>query len=648
MMRNKPCGNVVFLYMASSSPAELTTTTRPLRLWPGVALGVLMVVSRIVVPAILPDAGSFAILGPAIFGLLIALWWLLFSRAPWVERLGALAVAIGAVAATSRLVHISIANAGMGMLLPIMSIPVLGLALVVWAAATRNLATGPRRVSMVAALIVASFSFALIRTGGIGSSRMDLHWRWTPTPEDLLLAQDAQTPDPLPARVTDATPTVSEPAGPTNDKSTAERAETAATKSAEAVASAVPAVSAETTKVAPIWPGFRGPGRDSVIRGMSIETNWAAAPPKEMWRQPVGPGWSSFAVSGDLVYTQEQRGEGELVSCYNLTTGQPVWRHRDRARFWESNGGAGPRGTPTLSGGRVYSLGGTGIVNVLNAADGSVVWSRNAATDTGATTPLWGFAGSPLVVDDLVVVAASGRLVAYDLTTGAPRWFGPKVGGGGYSSPHVMTSNGVSQIVLLRGGGAVGVALLDGVVLWDHAWEEGVSIVQPGFAENGDILLAGADASGGAGIRRLALTPGASGWTVEARWTSRGLKPYFNDFVVHKGHAYGFDGTILSSISLTDGKRNWKGGRYGGGQMMLLGDQDLLLVSSEDGEVALVSATPDEFREVARFKAVEGKTWNHPVLAGDVLLVRNAEEMVAFRLVRDGSAVAVAAERNGR
>jgi len=209
-----------------------------------------------------------------------------------------------------------------------------------------------------------------------------------------------------------------------------------------------------------------------------------------------------------------------------------------------------------------------------------------------------------------------------------------------------VSVSGVPQIVLLRGGGAIAVAPKDGALLWEHAWEEGASIVQPGLAENGDILLAGADASGGSGIRRLALSQGASGWTVETRWTTRGLKPYFNDFVVHKGHAYGFDGSILSSISLTDGKRIWKGGRYGGGQMMLLADQDLLLVSSEEGDIALVSATPGEFREVARFKALEGKTWNHPVLAGDVLLVRNAEEMVAFRLRRtlaiaDAAGVAV-------
>ena len=164
--------------------------------------------------------------------------------------------------------------------------------------------------------------------------------------------------------------------------------------------------------------------------------------------------------------------------------------------------------------------------------------------------------------------------------------------------------------------------------------------MQPALTENGDVLVSGADMMGGIGIRRITVahTPPAAaegtgaGWTIEERWTSRGLKPYFNDFVVHEGHAYGFDGTILACIDLSDGTRKWKGGRYGAGQLVLLPDQDLLLVLSEEGELALINAAPDKFTELSRFKAIEGKTWNHPVLVGDILLARNGEEMAAFRL----------------
>jgi outer membrane protein assembly factor BamB len=140
------------------------------------------------------------------------------------------------------------------------------------------------------------------------------------------------------------------------------------------------------------------------------------------------------------------------------------------------------------------------------------------------------------------------------------------------------------------------------------------------------------DALGGKGLRRLAIAHGADGWSVRERWTSRGLKPYFNDYVVHKGHAFGFDGSILASVDLADGTRKWKGGRFGHGQLLLLADQDLLLVLSEDGELALIEASPDRFTELARVPALQGKTWNHPAIAGDIVLVRNGEEMAAFRL----------------
>jgi outer membrane protein assembly factor BamB len=367
------------------------------------------------------------------------------------------------------------------------------------------------------------------------------------------------------------------------------------------------------------------------VAGVQIETDWTTSPPVAIWRRPVGPGWSSFAVRGDFIYTQEQRGPDEVVSCYRLSTGEPVWAHRDTARFWESNGGPGPRGTPALSNGRAYTFGATGIVNALDAENGAVVWTRNAAVEAEVKTPTWGFASSPLVVGDLTIVGVAGRLVAYDRATGAPRWMGPSRGSS-YSSPALLNIDGVAQVLLLSATGATSVALTNGSVLWEHPWK-GYPIVQPNLTPEGGVLITANESSG---VRRLALNHtaahGAGEWTVEERWTSNGLKPYFNDFVVHKGYAYGFDRSILSCIDLENGARKWKGGRYGNGQIVLLADQDLLLVLAEEGDLALVRATPDQFTELARVPAIEGRTWNHPVLAGNVLLVRNGQEMAAFRL----------------
>jgi len=267
---------------------------------------------------------------------------------------------------------------------------------------------------------------------------------------------------------------------------------------------------------------------------------------------------------------------------------------------------------------------------VLDALTGKRVWTRNIAEDTKRAVPYWGIASSPLIVNDLVIAASAGTLIAYDIASGEVKWKGPSYGSS-YSSPHLVTLDGVEQVVLLGGPGAISVTPADGKVLWIHKWEPG-PMVQPAMTEDGDILVNNVTATGGVATRRLHVTKGADGWKMEERWTSTGLKPNFNDFVVHKGHAYGFDNNILAAINLETGQRVWKGGRYGNGQLVLLKDQDVLLVTSEDGELALVSATPDKFTEIAKMRIFESKTWNHPVIVRDLLLVRNGEEMAAFKL----------------
>jgi outer membrane protein assembly factor BamB len=612
---------------------------KPLRLWPGVVVAALVVLGRFVLPLVWPDGGAAAVLVAVAGAALILIWWLFFSRAAWVERIGAIAVTVAAVVALKPLMHASIRGGMMGMMYPVFAVPaVVPVALVLWAAATRNRSDRFRRVTMVLTIVLACASWLLLRTDGILGGTAQLAWRWTPTPEDRLLAQAADEPSapkaavepaPSPAATIAAAPPV--PASDAKPPATLASAEAVKPEAIKTDAPHAPAV----VKAAE-WPGFRGPARDGVVRGAAIATDWSASPPVQMWRRPVGPGWSSFAVSGDLLYTQEQRGPDEIVACYRVSTGAPVWRHRDGVRFWESNGGAGPRGTPTLSGGRVYSLGATGILNALDAATGALVWSRNVSSDTHIKVPGWGFSSSPLVVDGRVVVAASGALAAYDENTGERRWTVASTGAS-YSSPQLMTLDGVPQIVLLTGNGAKSVSPSTGAVLWESPWEGSVTIVQPAVIGDRDVLISTTAGMGGMGTRRLAVAHAANRWTAEERWTSNGLKPYFNDSVVHKGYAFGFDGNILSCIDLNDGTRKWKGGRYGGGQLVLLADQDLLLVISEEGELALVNATPDQFTEVTRFPALEGKTWNHPVVVHGVLLVRNDQEMAAFRLPAGGA-----------
>jgi outer membrane protein assembly factor BamB len=611
--------------------------------WPALVIAGIQTAGATLGPILFPEQAMLVVFGSIIGGALLTLiWWLFFSRTPWIERLGALVLMVPLVLLTQRLVHISISGAGQGFLVYFFTVVLLSIGLMVWAVSSRRLATGARRAALVVILALACTPMLFVRTDGVGGPN-PFHLRWTPTSEDLLLAKGEEPLVPPPAVEPVQPPVVPKEPAP------------AAKIEAKPSANNTPAVAAVPKVALPKaeWPGFRGPLRDGIIRNVRINTDWTTSPPIEIWRRPIGPGWSSFAVRGDLLYTQEQRGNEELVSCYRVSTGQPVWRHRDPARFYESNGGAGPRGTPTIHEDRVFAFGATGILNALDALTGKQIWSTNVGADTKRAIPFWGFASSPLVVDEVVIVAAASTLAGYDVASGKLKWKGPSYGGG-YSSPHLVTLEGVRQVVLLGGPGAISVVPEDGKVLWEYKWEPG-AMVQPAITGDGDILVNHVVATGGVATRRVHVSKGPNGWNQEERWTSNGLKPNFNDFVLHKGHAYGFDNNILSSINLETGQRAWKGGRYGNGQLVLLQDSDVLLVTSEDGELALVSATPDKYTEIAKIRIFEAKTWNHPVVIGDLLLVRNGEEMAAFKLplagarpTENSSAITANPPRNSR
>ena len=307
-------------------------TPKPLRLWPGVAAVGLQALLWFAVPALFPDAALLGMFSGLFFcGLAVVVWWLFFSRAPWPDRLGALVLIVLSLMAAGTFVHPSLDG-----LIYVLAIPVMSLVLVAAATASRGFTTTGRRVTMVAAIVLACGAFMIVRTGGVLGNDFfsDLHWRWTSTAEERLLADTRETPTPIPTPPpADAPANLSTPVAPA-----------AATPAREEVPPARDPVDAH---IGAEWPGFRGAERNSTIRGVQIATDWSASPPLEIWRRPIGPGWSSFAVQGDVFYTQEQRGDQEMVSAYAVKTGLPVWRHHDRVRFWESNAGAGPRATPT-------------------------------------------------------------------------------------------------------------------------------------------------------------------------------------------------------------------------------------------------------------------------------------------------------------
>src|SRR5688572_11041893 len=486
-----------------------------LRLWPGIVAAAMIVVGlflAILFPIAMGDAAMIALIAAFVGTMAVFVWWLFFSRVRWLERLIAMVVLIAAWVAMRPLLDKSILGGAMGGL-PFFGLTVFAVALVVWAAATRDVSKRVRGPSLVVAMLVAAGICTLVRTAGIHYG-FELHWRWTPTPEDRLLALTTDEPAPLPP-----------PSAPTEVAKAPDAVKAGADSTPVLPSPPAPAKPSE-------WPGFRGPFRDGIVRNVRIETDWAKSPPVEVWRRPIGPGWSSFAVDGDLIYTQEQRGEDELVASYRLSTGEPVWRHRDAVRFWESNGGAGPRGTPTLHNGRVYAFGATGILNALDARTGAVIWSRDVVPDTKVEIPTWGFSSSPLVIDDVVIIAAFGTLAGYDVATGKLRWIGP-TGAFSHSSPHLITIDGVPQVLFLSGT-ATSVAPADGKVLWQHGFEGG-AIVQPAVTADGDILVNAIAVTGGQGIRRLAVARNSDQWTVNERWRSTGLKPDCNDFVVHNG-----------------------------------------------------------------------------------------------------------------
>ena len=412
-----------------------------------------------------------------------------------------------------------------------------------------------------------------------------------------------------------------------------QKAETAATVvAANANDSKPPAVAAPVKSTRSYWTNFRGPARDGRYDETPIRTNWPAEGLPLLWKQPIGGGYASFVVAEGMAFTIEQRRRQEVVAAYDVETGRELWTHGSDAEFKESMGGDGPRATPTWEAGRLYALGAEGDLRCFEAKTGKLNWSKSILKDNGAENLQWGMSGAPLIVDDKVVVLPGGRagksVVAYNKLTGAQVWKSLN-DTQAYVSPMLVTLAGKRQILVVTATRIVGLAVEDGSLLWESSWntDMGINVSQPIIIDANRFFIS----SGyGKGAALVEVTGNGDQLTARKVWENTSMKNKFNSSVVFEGNVYGLDEGILTCIDVKTGERRWKGGRYGYGQVILASGH--LIVITDTGELVLVKAAPDKHTELARFSAIEGKTWNYPAIAEGRLLVRNQTQMACFDL----------------
>jgi outer membrane protein assembly factor BamB len=497
-------------------------------------------------------------------------------------------------------------------------------------------------LALVATGIVAFV--ALFRYAGVtGDLRPLFEPRWsrvaqaepTPTPPARSLAPAASTAsEPAPAvELSEPAPGAVAAEGETGSAATTADV----TADAEAPASGSPLPAPTLAE----FPQFLGPRRDGHV-AVALEPDWAAHPPRELWRRPLGAAWSGFAISAGRAVTLERRdgGKGEdrdgqdWVRAYDLATGTALWELLLGGSFSNAVIGHGPRATPAIDQGVVFAFSSLGALAAAELESGRLLWSRDAAAEAGASPPEFGYAGSPLVLGDRVIVkpgGADGLLVAYDRATGEPVARGGS-GAAAYSSVLLTELAGSPLLVSLNIDSLTGHDPDTLEERFRHPWPSPQNVAQP-LPLGGDRLLL--SAGYGVGAEAIRLVAAGDRLAVESLWKSPRLKAKFTNVVLHEGLVYGLDDGVLVCLDPETGERRWRQGRYGHGQVLLAGD--LLLVQTEDGEVVLVEPDPAGLRELGRHEALAGKAWNSPALAPPVLLVRNDREAVALELALRGS-----------
>ncbi len=565
---------------------------KPLRMWPALVLMAIIVVCRYV-PRFVEGASSqfwyVPVFFPLLASVLMLIWWLAGSRATGREKLMGFFGFLLAVAVIVLLSHPTMR----GLITTYLTVP-LGMIGFGLGAYSNRRKPSPQRVrgALLGAVLAMSITVFLQSYGITGAYAFELHSRWSSAPGAGSWTKSA--------------PPKTEGTG-------------AAIEAAIATAE---------------WPGFRGADRLGHTKAPRLATDWAANPPKLLWKKPVGAGWSSFAVAGQFAFTQEQRGPNEVVACYEVATGNEVWTQQREARFDEPMGGPGPRATPTLADGAVFVVSASGVLQRLKGSTGEVVWQQDFKSLSGrGVPPMWGYSASPLVTSSLVIIYAGGGgdkgVMAFDAVSGQPKWSvacGPE----SYSSPQLSKVLGEDTLLMLTNDGLLLLDPATGKVRLNYEWKfQGYRALQPTVSGEDVILLPTPMSEG---TRAIRVSKKGEQLAAEELWTSKQLKTDFSEVIAHNGFLYGIDGSMFSCIDLKTGTRRWKDGRYGKGQALLLESSGQILIAAEDGRVVLLQADPTAHKEITSFQALQGKTWNHPVIVGDHLLVRNATEAACYAL----------------
>lgn len=380
------------------------------------------------------------------------------------------------------------------------------------------------------------------------------------------------------------------------------------------------------------WHQWRGPNRD----GHSAETNllgeWPADGPPRLWHATgAGTGFSSFSASSGRLFTMGSRGSVEYVVAFDAASGRRLWETAGGQRF-RNDMGDGPRSTPTVDGDRVYAFGGSGELSCLLAATGQKLWSVNVVERFGGTIPNWGYSESPLVVGDRIVLNAGGRLasiVALDKQDGKTLWQSPGAGAG-YSSPILLRTGSLQQVVFFTGERAVAVDPRDGRVLWtyDRASNRTANIATP--IVRGNRVFLSSDYGTGAALLEVR----AAGNIASARevYFTREMRNHHASAVVVGDHLYGFSSSILTALSFDTGQMAWRDRSVGKGSI-IYGD-DRLYLFSEGGVVGLAEATPTAYRQRGRFtiQAAGPPTWSHPIISRGALILRDQDNVYTYNI----------------